>query len=419
MAIDYNIQPARLGQALGAGQAQYHQTQAMREQTANAPLRKRMQELGIKQAEQGVQRGELDFQNQSVRKYIGDAYHLSQIQDPRERVATAQRLAESYLSNNDPYDDEAGNNLMRIIQAGPEALDQTIGAVVERGMAEGVLQPPARPDQPKPVALKPTTVVDSSGNEVLANFNEQTGQYLDPNTDQVISGVRPVGKQESQGTPLMKEAAMIYPDDIQMQRKWILDQRAKPTGTTVNVDMSEKTNKELINTIGKKRGEYMVGLYESARNAVKALESSKEALDLLDSGVITGFGAEFLTSLGSALNQVGISFNEDAVANSQAYGAAMAKQVAEIIKAFGAGTGLSDADREFAIKAAGGLISMNEPAIRRVIDINNRASKNAIEFYNEDRMNIPEDARSMLPEVDVPDIVESSEIEDLIKKYAD
>lgn len=417
MALNYNIQPANLGAAFGRGQAQYHQTQAMREQTANAPLRKRMQELGIQQAEQGVQSGELDFQNQTIRKYIGDAYQLSQIQDPELRMAEATRLAQSYLDTPDPLDDEAANNILQSIQNG--TFDQLIGATVERGMAEGVLKPPSRPDQPKPVALKPTTVVDSSGNEVLANFNEQTGQYLDPNTNQVISGVRPVGKQEAQGTPLMKEAAMIYPDDIQMQRKWILDQRAKPTGTTVNVDMSEKTNKELINTIGKKRGEYMVGLYESARNAVKALESSKEALDLLDSGVITGFGAEFLTSLGSALNQVGISFNEDAVANSQAYGAAMAKQVAEIIKAFGAGTGLSDADREFAIKAAGGLISMNEPAIRRVIDINNRASKNAIEFYNEDRMNIPEDARSMLPEVDVPDIVESSEIEDLIKKYAD
>lgn len=148
MALDYRIQTADPAGAYQLGQQRYHQLQAAREQTSQAPLRKRMAELGVKRKEQAVQGTELDFQNQSVKKYIGDAYQLSQIQDPQERLATAQRLAQSYLSNNDPYDDEAGNNLMQIIQAGPEALDQTIGAVVQRGAAEGVIQLPREKQTP-------------------------------------------------------------------------------------------------------------------------------------------------------------------------------------------------------------------------------------------------------------------------------
>ena len=71
----------------------------------------------------------------------------------------------------------------------------------------------------------------------------------------------------------------------------------------------------------------------------------------------------------------------------------MAANTAKIIKQFGAGTGLSDADREYALKAAAGDISMDEKAIRKILNINNKAAQNAINKHNRDvsgiKTNIP------------------------------
>ena len=55
----------------------------------------------------------------------------------------------------------------------------------------------------------------------------------------------------------------------------------------------------------------------------------------------------------------------------------------DIIKAFGAGTGLSDADREYALKAAAGDITMTEESLRRIIYLNEIASRTLILKHND------------------------------------
>lgn len=126
----------------------------------------------------------------------------------------------------------------------------------------------------------------------------------------------------------------------------------------------------------------------AAEDAVVSLRSVQEARSLLDQGIISGFGANFIVGLGKALQQAGIEFDSDAIANTEAFAAAQAKQVATIIKDFGAGTGLSDADREFALKAAAGDITMTEKSIRRILDINERANINMIKRYNKEMAGI-------------------------------
>ena len=104
----------------------------------------------------------------------------------------------------------------------------------------------------------------------------------------------------------------------------------------------------------------------------------------MDKGIITGTGAQFITNVGNLLSsRFGFKQFEDPVANTQAYQAAMGRQVGEIIKQFGAGTGLSDADRDYAEKAAGGKISLTEQSLRKIITINEKAYKNVIKNYNE------------------------------------
>ena len=60
----------------------------------------------------------------------------------------------------------------------------------------------------------------------------------------------------------------------------------------------------------------------------------------------------------------------------------MGTQVGQIIKQFGSGTGLSDADREYAEKIVGGKITVNEAAIKKLMGINKKAFENVIANYN-------------------------------------
>ena len=136
--------------------------------------------------------------------------------------------------------------------------------------------------------------------------------------------------------------------------------------------------------LGKKMAEDFTTRRTKAIETAQNIPVVENLQKQLEEGIISGTGANFRTSLNKALNTLGFDYNEDAVANTEAFAAAQAAQVAQIIKAFGAGTGLSDADREFALKASGGDITMSEGAIRRILKINLEASRNIIKNYNKE-----------------------------------
>jgi len=60
----------------------------------------------------------------------------------------------------------------------------------------------------------------------------------------------------------------------------------------------------------------------------------------------------------------------------------MGGNVGSIITLFGAGTGLSDADREYAQIMAGGNVNLTEDALRKILLINEVQSRYAIDQYN-------------------------------------
>jgi hypothetical protein len=167
----------------------------------------------------------------------------------------------------------------------------------------------------------------------------------------------------------------------------------KPAANTV-VNVNNAQEKEFEKALGKGQADKVLASKASAEDAAQILATNMVGKTLLDKGMLTGVGANFFTTLNQGLSQAGIDFGyADAAQNSQAYGALMAANTAKIIKQFGAGTGLSDADREYALKAAAGDIKMDEKAIRRILTINNRAAQNAINKHNRDvsgiKTNIP------------------------------
>jgi hypothetical protein len=170
-----------------------------------------------------------------------------------------------------------------------------------------------------------------------------------------------------------------------------LTTHAPAASSTVNMPPQEK---EFEKELGKEQAKTVLANKTNAENAAKMLATNKIATNLLNEGMLTGTGAEFFTQLNQGLKLAGLDFGYgDAAKNSQAYGALMAKNTASIIKDFGAGTGLSDADREYALSAAGGKINMDEKALRRIIDINSQAAQNVITKHNKDvssiKTNVP------------------------------
>jgi hypothetical protein len=167
----------------------------------------------------------------------------------------------------------------------------------------------------------------------------------------------------------------------------------KPAASTV-VNVNNAQEKEFEKALGKGQADKVLASKANAEDAAQILATNMVGKTLLDKGMLTGVGANFFTTLNQGLSQAGIDFGyADAAQNSQAYGALMAANTAKIIKQFGAGTGLSDADRDYALKAAAGDIKYDEKSIRKILDINNRAAQNAINKHNRDvkdiKTNIP------------------------------
>lgn len=199
-------------------------------------------------------------------------------------------------------------------------------------------------------------------------LTEQAQQYskladsLDGKQTGIMQNLVAAGYQP--GTPEYRQAMRDY---------------LRKGGTTVNVQTAGNAfDKEF----GKQNADEFFKQRGAAQDAVSSLQNNQQARKLLDSGVITGFGAPFATGFGNALERVGIHLANNPVANTQAYTALRAQEVGRLIKMFGSGTGLSDADREYATKAAAGDVTMDEKAIRRLLDISDRANRAIIERYN-------------------------------------
>jgi len=136
--------------------------------------------------------------------------------------------------------------------------------------------------------------------------------------------------------------------------------------------------KKFSETLGETAAKRLDDLRTKAESASSTLQTSEQLLPLLDDpNFISGTLANARLAVAKA---VGID-----VSATEAYFAGIGQQVAERITAFGAGTGLSDADREFAKKIAGGEETLTVGAIRRIIRINNESARNVMGKYNEER----------------------------------
>jgi hypothetical protein len=238
--------------------------------------------------------------------------------------------------------------------------------------------------QKGPQALADAINASKLGNEKFMELNKPSNITVNQ------GGQTQILQKAGLGGPLT--SAGIYADvplpaAVEEQNKRI----AKAGASNINLPAQEKA---FEGELGKGQAEDLIKNRAAARDAALIIDTVKTGRDIMKSGMITGAGADFLVNLNQGLKTAGIdSGYADAAANSQAFTANMAGNVGKLIKQFGAGTGLSDADREFAKDMAGGRISLDAKAINKILDINERAARNVITRHNKDvkgiKTNIP------------------------------
>ena len=184
------------------------------------------------------------------------------------------------------------------------------------------------------------------------------------------------------------------------------------TTESVQAYLEDNTKPLILPDKGKKEGSRAENLrVEVLVDAVKDADVAgmqakfstvKQQSSLLENGLISGFGADVLKNVAKIGSTLGVLSPEqaDMLATTETFESNAGNLVAEVIKAFGAGTGLSDADRTYAKQIAAGNISMTELSMKRVLDIISRNTIQEMKDYNkkleklggswlEDKLEIP------------------------------
>lgn len=212
------------------------------------------------------------------------------------------------------------------------------------------------------------------------------GTYVDPLSGESIT-VRP----SVDGTGTMVNTATGQPVDLTgyMSEK---EYNARSKGG--NSGSGDRLDPEF----SKKIAARLDSSFEESQDKVNSLNSINNAYQLLEEGIRTGTLAEPRQYFGRALKTLGFNYSDDETTNTDIYVAESAKRVASIITAFGAGTGLSNEDRVYALKAAGGDIELDKDALFKILRLTEQADRYMLSRHNKLLERLPEAGRSAIGE---------------------
>jgi hypothetical protein len=203
----------------------------------------------------------------------------------------------------------------------------------------------------------------------------------------VLSGEKATLKVYTDSTGTAKpfrvnESGKVYNKDTE---KWVmpselgLTQAAQLTKTITDADRISGKLKD------KATDNFFVA-NEKALSAQKILEINANSRSLMEEGIITGAGANFLAGMASIGVQLGIVPQgvEDTLIATQTFMAERGKQVLALLGSgdVGSGTGISDKDVAFMKEVAGQQITLNKETLSRIMRIEERAARNAIATSN-------------------------------------
>ena len=148
-------------------------------------------------------------------------------------------------------------------------------------------------------------------------------------------------------------------------------------GVRVNIDTAQKAGDKFGTELAGKRAEILSKSYDNAMAAKKALAAMDEAKRDLGNGIKSGITSHIDLALAKTAQALGMKA-DPTVVNTESFRSNMARETLNLVKNLGAGTGISNADRDFAEKAAGGDIMMDNQSMLRLANIAAAASGNVL-----------------------------------------
>lgn len=185
--------------------------------------------------------------------------------------------------------------------------------------------------------------------------------------------------KEGKVLPFRTEGGQVYDRE---NSKWVSAQelglgRAPPEIQRIE-NLSGTLAEEIMGEGVKRLSE---GL-DNANTAVTSIESIDTSLENIDN-MFTGYGATFRMDVARAARVAGIDISDaDQIENTEEYASLAGARVADYIKNLGAGTGLSDADRDFAKDVVAGRIEMSAKTMRRLLTTIRKQNVRTISQYN-------------------------------------
>lgn len=251
--------------------------------------------------------------------------------------------------------------------ANPSALNKaTLAPWVQSAVQRGILQPEdtakfdALPDDPTALATA-LQQLQTQGMSLVDQLRYQRPEGTTRDVGGVVVTVDPFTGREIGRVDLSAE-----------------EMAARTAGaprTTVNLPPAGKKFSE---TLGEKAALRLDEFRTKAESARRTLNLSDRLRPLLnDPTFISGTFAQKRTAVARALGMD--------VAATEAFFAGIGDQVAERITQFGAGTGLSDADRQYAKQIVGGEETFSKEGIEKIMRINDETARDVIRIYGSER----------------------------------
>ena len=318
------------------------------------------------------------------------AQQLRQLGESEKTKAQTQRFRTSLISRNEALGGSE-NRTATIADATPdmlldirkEILDEERAAVVKNSGKAGRNIIGGLAGLDKEEVKKLSGLNDDQFNDVISGLEADDKAFTDANGNVVVKRV-------------LKNFAKVEEIQEDGSTKWVTAESLKllPAPTlTKDVGRANQLSVELTKN-GVKR---FTEVTEAAQTAYRTLSVNEDRLKTLDAGVLTGGNLAELTgqALITLAASVGVELDgtEDAK-RAQLLVAQGVESVGALITLFGAGTGLSDADREFAKLGAGSSLELTVENVRELIKTANRKARDQIKLHETIYNNLKKDNAS-------------------------
>ena len=190
-------------------------------------------------------------------------------------------------------------------------------------------------------------------------------------------GITKIYSEDEQGKVLDPVSeTWVYPHELGLS--------VAPKLTQEVIPMLDTITRETMGALVGAEVKNYADLNQKANSAIDGIYINDQSMDIFDKGIILGKFGEMRLQLAKGLEALGMSSEKatEVTANTEAYLAYRGNAVANIIKAFGAGTGLSDKDREYATQMAAGNIDMSALAVKKILEIERKGYVNLIKENN-------------------------------------